>query len=99
MLGDTETPLAYMDRRKDGWRREELQRIRAIMKWQPPELGECGHYRMLGYGVGGSYVVHLNGQKGDVSLYVGTGCARFSKLGESNTRRRIRCARCGYWRV
>ncbi len=71
MLYDAKTPADYIDQLEDDWRRETLQQLRAIIRQKAPELEERMHYKMLGYGVGETYVFHLNAQKGYVSLYVG----------------------------
>lgn len=71
MLYDANTPSGYMNQLDDDWRRETLENIRTIIKEQAPQLKERIHYKMLGYGVGDTYVFHLNAQRGYVSLYVG----------------------------
>lgn len=60
-----------MNQLDDDWRRAKLQSIRDIIKQQAPQLHEQMHYKMLAYGVGDTYVFHLNAQRGYVSLYVG----------------------------
>ncbi|MEM9333171.1 MAG: DUF1801 domain-containing protein [Pseudomonadota bacterium] len=71
MLYDVETPEDYVNQLDDDWRRETLEEIRAIIKDKAPQLEESIHYKMLGYGMDGKQVFHLNAQRGYVSLYVG----------------------------
>lgn len=73
MLYDVETPEQYLEQlSSDDWRREKVNALRALIKEAAPELDECIHYKMLGYGVEGKdHVFHLNAQKNYVSLYVG----------------------------
>lgn len=71
MLSDAETPNDYVDQLENDWRREKLLKIRAIIKEKAPQLTECIHYKMLGYGIDNAYAFHLNAQRAYVSLYVG----------------------------
>lgn len=71
MLYDAKTPEAYFAQLDDDWRREKLLELRDLIKTAAPSLEETIHYKMLGYGMGGSYLFHLNAQRGYVSLYAG----------------------------
>ncbi|MEM9574420.1 MAG: DUF1801 domain-containing protein [Pseudomonadota bacterium] len=71
MLYDAQSPSEYIDQLEDDWRLETLKKIQALIKQNAPKLDESIHYKMLGYGIGDSYVFHLNAQRGYVSLYVG----------------------------
>lgn len=71
MLYEASTPEDYLDQLEADWRRDTLTSLRERIKKSAPDLEESIHYKMLGYGIKGTYVFHLNAQKNYVSLYVG----------------------------
>jgi len=81
MLYNVNSPSDYIDRLDDDWRLQKLQEIRSIIKQNAPQLEERIHYKMLGYGIGDTYVFHLNAQRAYVSLYVGN-ASRIDTTGE-----------------
>ncbi len=71
MQSSAATPDEFLSNLDPDWRRETLEQLRAIIQREAAELDESMHYKMLGYGVDGDFVFHLNAQKSYVSLYVG----------------------------
>ncbi len=71
MQSSASTPDEFLASLESDWRRETLEQLRAIIRREASELDESMNYKMLGYGVNGDFVFHLNAQKSYVSLYVG----------------------------
>lgn len=71
MQSDAVTPAAYLEDLPADWRGDTVRAVRAMILGADPELTESMHHRMLGYGRGDDYVLHLNAQRQYVSLYVG----------------------------
>lgn len=71
MLYDVASPEEYLDTLDHDWRRETLERLRALIQTSAPEIEERMNYKMLAYGLGDDNVFHLNAQKAHVALYVG----------------------------
>jgi len=81
MQYDAKTPADYLELLDDDWRKATLLELRALLQKLGPELEESVHYRMLGYGKGDDFVLHLNAQRGYVSLY----CGNASKIDPDGT--------------
>ena len=71
MLYDAATPQDYIQQLDDDWRKQTLESLRSLIRQKAPDLVERIHYKMLGYGTEDDTFLHLNAQKGYVSLYVG----------------------------
>lgn len=71
MLYDAKTPTEYLEQLEPDWRKGKLLALRQIISERAPHLTEDINYKMLGYRQGEDFVMHLNAQKGYVSLYVG----------------------------
>ena len=71
MQYDVSSPHEYLNSLPEDWRKETLEELRALILEQSSELEECINYKMLCYRLSGNAVLHLNAQKGYVSLYVG----------------------------
>jgi len=71
MQYDVATPEDYLDALDADWRRDKLQKLRGIIRDRAPDLEEVISHKMLGYRGQRGVALHLNAQKGYISLYVG----------------------------
>jgi uncharacterized protein YdhG (YjbR/CyaY superfamily) len=71
MQYDVRTPNEYMASLDNDWRREKVERLRALIRSHGPDLVEGINYKMLSYSDERGIIFHLNAQKNYVSLYVG----------------------------
>ncbi|MEO1262409.1 MAG: DUF1801 domain-containing protein [Bacteroidota bacterium] len=65
------TPTEYFTVLEEGWRKEKLLLLRALIKTKAPHLKEDIEYKMLCYKDKKGSVFHLNAQKNFVGLYIG----------------------------
>lgn len=71
MLYDVATPEEYLTALEEDWRKEKLLVIRQMILDAAPDTVEGISYKMLSYADEKGTFLHLNAQKGYVSLYVG----------------------------
>ncbi len=71
MQYDVSNPTEYLAALEPDWRKEKLGQLRSLILEQSGDLEECINYKMLCYKLGDITVLHLNAQKGYVSLYAG----------------------------
>lgn len=71
MQYEAKNPDEYIDQLEKDWRKDKLEKVRAMIKTSGPDLKEGIEYKMLSYSNGEQTIFHLNAQKAYVSLYVG----------------------------
>ena len=71
MQYEANTPAEYLAALELDWRKEKLEQLRQLILRQSSEVREGINYKMLCYKIGDITVLHLNAQKGYVSLYAG----------------------------
>ncbi len=71
MQYDVNTPAEYLKALDLDWRKDKLLELRSIILKQDADIEESINYKMLCYRLNGAELLHLNAQKGTVSLYCG----------------------------
>ena len=71
MQYDAGSPAEYLAALESDWRKDKLEQLRLLILKQSSKVEESINYKMLCYKLGDIAVLHLNAQKGYVSLYAG----------------------------
>jgi len=71
MVYDVTTPEEYIKVLEEDWRKEKLLEVRQMILDAVPGIIEGINYKMLSYADEQGVFMHLNAQRGYVSLYVG----------------------------